>query len=285
MKKGSGPFSVFLALLAAVPLPGHAASIASGKHWRLSIDSLACEGAYSPLVLGAQIRYLGPKGPVEAPVIRLVGADAQPILPRSLVWVRGSKQHAAWLTSGGVASLQFEEIGDVQLRFDISGASGGLQLEFGDIPAFSLSAGGCERLLKPDAIRAPRARASKGAKTDMRVYRASYPCLPRPGGPARTVEAQYPPHAPKQLLLFGRGYLPSTRQVDLPMGRAPAQAYAYNGPDALEPIEQAARAALATDFPEYLRPAKYFAFNWGTQKGAANIVDSIGIYELRPCAP
>jgi hypothetical protein len=97
------------------------------------------------------------------------------------------------------------------------------------------------------------------------------------------VAADYPPYLPKQLLLFGRGYLPSAREVALPMGRAPAQAYAYSGPDELKALEAAARKAIAADFPQYDK-ARHFAFNWGVQKArSGNDLYSIGIYELRAC--
>ncbi|HEX2333759.1 MAG TPA: hypothetical protein VHI32_11370, partial [Burkholderiales bacterium] len=105
-----------------------------------------------------------------------------------------------------------------------------------------------------------------------------------PCNPSRTVAAEYPPYLPRQLLFFGRGYLPGVRQIELPMGRAPAQSYAYAGPDDLAAVEKAARQALRADFPQYESPSKYFAFNWGVQKTqSGNVAYSIGIYELRRC--
>jgi hypothetical protein len=111
------------------------------------------------------------------------------------------------------------------------------------------------------------------------VHRARYPCVP-----SRTVAAEYPPYLPKQLLLFGHGYLPSARQIELPMGKAPAQPYSYVGPDDLIAVEQAARQAVMADFPAYAERSRYFAFNWGVQKSqSGNDVYSLGIYELRRC--
>jgi hypothetical protein len=53
-----------------------AAALASGRNWQIALDSLECRVAESLVVIGARIRYLGPKGPVEAPV-RLGLADRQ----------------------------------------------------------------------------------------------------------------------------------------------------------------------------------------------------------------
>ena len=99
------------------------------------------------------------------------------------------------------------------------------------------------------------------SKLDFRVYRAGYPC----GAARRTTEADHPPYLPKQLLLLGRGFLP------------------YVGEDNLAAVEPAARQAMLADFPPYAM-GKYFAFNWGSQKGASgNELYSIGIYEVRAC--
>ena len=49
-----------------------AAATASGRNWRITIDSLSCEAAL--LAIGIRVGYLGPKGAVEAPVSRLVDA-------------------------------------------------------------------------------------------------------------------------------------------------------------------------------------------------------------------
>jgi hypothetical protein len=154
----------------------------------------------------------------------------------------------------------------------------------------------CESLLAPGQLAAPRApRPSRAGspKLRARVYRAAYPCSPRPGS-LRTVEADHPPYLPRQLLLLGRSYLPAAREVELPMGRATAQSYAYVGVDELKAVEDAARRAITSDFLQYrsslvpdppgARRAKYFAFNWGAQRDrSGNEVYSIGIYELRPC--
>jgi hypothetical protein len=277
-----------------------AAATASGRHWRIAIGSIHCEGAGAVLALGARIAYAGPKGLVEAPVSRLVDARGKPYLPKSLVWRSGSKALAQWLPAGGLRNVQSDYAADVELKFDVQGATGGLTLEFGDIKAFSLTHKNptdlCASLLKPGQLAAPR--ASRPARTGSpkhraRVYRAAYPCSPRPGS-LRTVEADHPPHLPRQLLLLGRGFLPSARQVELPMGKAAAQSYAYAGVDELDPVEDAARQAITADFPEYRAAlvtnpsggtrAKYFAFNWGAQRDrSGNEVYSIGIYDIRPC--
>jgi hypothetical protein len=116
----------------------------------------------------------------------------------------------------------------------------------------------------------------------MRVYRNRYLCTQASGAP-RTIEASYPPYLPRQLLLFGRGYLPNARQIELPMGKAPAQPYFYSGLDELNAVEDAARSALSADFPQYAGGA-HFAFNWGVQKAASgNEMYSVGIYALGPC--
>jgi hypothetical protein len=65
---------------------------------------------------------------------------------------------------------------------------------------------------------------------------------------------------------------------------APAQPYAFAGADDLAAVDDAARRALAADFPDYPIGDKYFAFNWGVQKAqSGNEAYSVGIYELRPC--
>lgn len=259
-----------------------AAAIASGRNWRISIEAIECEAAVSVITIGTRIDYLGPKGPVEAPVSQLVDGKGKRYLPKSLVWISGSKALAQWLASGGLANVQSENIGETRLKFELGGASGGLDLEFGDIEPIRLTAaakGICESVLKPGQIRAPRAPARAGkSKSGFPVYRARYPCRPS----SRTLAAEYPPYLPRQLLLFGRGYLPNARQIELPMGSAPAQSYAYVGPDDLNAVEEAARRALAADFPQY--GTGHFAFNWGIQKGASgNEAYSFGIYDLRPC--
>ncbi len=280
-------------LLAAVTLlhacGADAAAIASGRNWRLSIDSVECEAAASLLTIGMRIDYLGPKGPVEAPVSQLVDGNAKPHLPRSLVWRRGSRPLAEWLSAGGLSNLQSESVAEVQLKFDLREASADLQLEFGDIGALRLTrkrSAACAGLLQPEQIRAPRAtRAARvdGPRPDLRVYRNAYPC--RAQGSSRTAEGEYPPYLPKQLLLFGRGYLPNARQIELPMGKAPAQPYAYAGLDELKAVEDAARRAIGADFPQYAGGGTHFAFNWGVQRAASgNEMYSIGIYALAPCA-
>ena len=263
-----------------------AASIASGRNWRLAIDSLECPGG--ALTLGTRIGYLGPKGPVESPVIQLVDAKGARYLPRSLVWQQaGSRQLADWLSGGGLANLQSEDVGAVELRFEPRDAAGELRLEFGDIDAFALTRKGagsfCTRLLKPGDLQTPRrARSGQGGKIDLRFYRKAYPCLSGSKA-AVTVEAQHPPYLPRQLLVLGRGYLPNAREIALPMGSARAQSYAFSGADELKAVEAAARRALSADFLQLVK-AGSFVFDWGLQKGASgNEMYSIGIYELRAC--
>ena len=275
------------AIAAAHACDADAAAVASGRHWRLSIDSIQCQTAGSVISIGTRIDYLGPKGPVEAPVSQLLDGKGKRHPPRSLVWRRGSKPLAEWLSAGGLSNLQSESVAEVELKFQVGEASGDLQLEFGDLRAFKLTrkrSGGCEGLLKLDQVQAPRlSRQGRGASPKpLRVYRNSYPC--KHEGSSRTTEAAYPPYLPRQLLLFGRGYLPSARQIHLPMGSAPAQPYLYSGPDELTAIEDAARRAILADFP--FSGAKHFAFNWGAQKATSgNELYSVGLYELLACPP
>lgn len=273
-----------------------AADAAAGRNWQISIDGIACEAAASRVTLETRVRYLGPRGLVEAPVNQLVDGEGRPHPPRGLVWAAGSKSLAAWLSAGGMRNLQAEEAARLQFKYEVREGTEALTLEFGDVKALVLTRkrssenrGLCAALLKPgeiQAARAPRAARTEDPAPGYRVYRSVYPCRP-PGGPLRTVEAQYPPTLPEQLLLFGRGYLPNARQVDLPMGKAGAQAYAYTGTDELDAIENAARRAVQQDFPglaSNLRGGKLYAFNWGAQAAASgNQIYSIGIYTVRPC--
>ena len=272
-----------------------AAAVASGRNWHISLERIQCEEAGSLLVIGTRVHYLGPKGPVEAPVSELVDGEGRQIRPKGMVWKDGNKQLAQWLPSGGLANVQSEYIGEVRLNFDVRGAPGELKLVFGDIKAFPLTRKGasaakgvCESLLQPDQIQAPRmSRAARTESLKLRVYREAYPCVAQQGA-LRVIETDHPPYAPRQLLLFGRGYLPNARQVELPMGKAPAQPYFYTGVDELDAVENAARRLIATDFPEYragLATTKNYAFNWGVQKApSGNDLYSIGIYDLRPCS-
>ena len=273
------------AITATYACGADAAAIASGRNWRLAIDSIECEAAPALLTIGMRIDYLGPKGPVEAPLSQLVDASGKPYLPRSLVWRRGSRPLAAWLSAGGLSNLQSEAVAEVQLKFDVRDAAGDLQLEFGDLRPFALTrnrTAGCAGLLKPEQLRAPRTKQAARAKPGIRVYRNRYLCTQASGTP-RSVEASYPPYLPRQLLLFGRGYLPNARQIELPMGQAPAQPYLYSGLDELDAVEDAARRAISADFPQYAGGA-HFAFNWGVQKApSGNEMYSVGIYPLVPC--
>jgi hypothetical protein len=254
-------------------LASQAAVLASGRHWRIAIDRVECN---SILLVDTRIDYLGPHGAVEAPVIRLVDREGRAIVPKSLVWKSGSKLAAQWLSAGGVQNIKPQSLGQFELKFALPEGSHDLNLELGDIRSFAVTRKGA--CLKPYPIRAPKPAAFDPAKLKFPVHRARYPCVP----PA-TIAADHPPYLPKQLLLLGRGFLPNAREIELPMGKAPAQAYAYAGPDDLIAVENAARRALLADFPEYAL-AKHFAFNWGSQRSASgNEMYSIGIYELRAC--
>jgi hypothetical protein len=264
--------------------PAAAAPAATGRHWQLSITGTEC--APAQVSLSARIRYLGPQGPVEAPVSALLDATGAAHPPKSLVWRGGSKALTQWLAAGGIHNVQSEHVADVQLKFDTGPAAGELRLAFGDIAAFPVAREGT--CLAPGDIPSPRARRARAADLRFRIYRAAYPCQPRQGAP-RVIEANHPPHLPRQLLVLGRGYLPNAREVELPMGKAPAQSYAYAGPDELDAIDAVVRRAVAADFPRDgagLAERRYFAFNWGVQRTASgNDAYSIGIYDLRPCAP
>jgi hypothetical protein len=277
---------LLLAVTAVLSCGADAANTASGRNWSLAIESLECQGA--ALALGTKIRYLGPKGPVESPVIRVVDAKGTAHPPRSLVWKQaGSRQIADWLSGGGLTNLQSEDVGEVQIKFDPPDAAGEIRLEFGDIDAFPLTRKGakgvCPSLLKPGDLRTPRfTRSGKEGKISLRFYRKAYPCLSASKAPV-TVEAQYPPYLPKQLVVLGHGYLPNAREIALPMGSAAAQSYAFTGMDDLKGVEEAARRAVMADFPQLAKGAA-FAFDWGLQRSASgNELYSIGLYELRAC--
>lgn len=286
-----------LALGSAAPVAA-AAAPASGRHWQLVLENIDCAAPQAQLALGMRIRYAGPKGPVEAPVIRLVDAAGKPLPPKSLVWQRGSRELAQWLSAGGVAMVAAEDVGTFQFRFDLRGAAGELRLEFGDIRAFALTRkgarDGCQGVLQAGEIEAPRARRASAAPAAgplIRVFRGIYPCRPREGG-LRPMEANHPPYLPRQVLLFGRGYLPNARHIDLPQGKAAAQAYVHAGLATAEAMEQAARKALAQDFPDLASgllaqggaDARFFAFDWGTERSpSGNELHAIGVYDLRRC--
>jgi hypothetical protein len=254
---------VIRVLLLLLPVCAQAADLA-GKHWRVSADSVQCREGL--LAIDLRVRYLGPAGAVEAPVVQMDGGRVR---PTSVSWRRGSKMLAEWLSAGGLRNIQPGELGEVEVKFNAGGAS----FEFGDAPAARLDAKKCR-------LNARLSPAKAKAAGQLTVHRARYPCTP-----SRSIAAEYPPYLPKQLLLFGRGYLPNAREVELPMGRAPAQSYAYAGPDELKAVEAAAQRAIAADFPQYDK-ARHFAFNWGVQKAqSGNDLYSIGVYELRACAP
>lgn len=256
-----------------------AAALASGRHWRIAITAVECEAA-ALLVIRTRVHFLGRAGVVEAPVSRLRDAQGKRYFPKSVIWKEDSKSLARWLSAGGLRAIDAGALGAVELKFDVHGAAGALKLEFGDIAAFALTRRNA--CLKPGEIQGPRVASPvrvEKSKLDLRIYRAGYPC----GAARRTKEAEYPPYLPKQLLLFGRGYLPSAREVDLPMGTAPAQPYSYAGEDNLKAVEDAARRAVLADFPHYTLD-QHFAFNWGSQTGASgNELYSIGLYAVRSC--
>lgn len=260
-----------------------ASPVAAGN-WQVAIEGTTCDAA-GVMTVAARIRFQGPKAPVESPVVRLAEPGGKPLLPRGLVWRSGSKGLAALLAGGGVRGLEPGDAAQVDFRFDTGEAAGPLLLELGDLPAFALTRKGraCGNLLKSPAVPAPRAsQAASKEPAKLRVYRNAYPCGRAPAA-LTSVEADHPPYLPEQLIVLGRGYLPSVRHIDLPMGAAPAQGYFYSGADTLDAIELAARRAIAADFPQYAAGG-YFAFNWGEQRGATgNQIDSIGLYQLRAC--
>ncbi len=271
---------LLLAVVVMISSAQVAAANASGRNWRITIDRLECQAGV--MTLATRIRYLGPKGPVESPVIRLVDAKGAPHAPKSLVWMHGSKGVAEWLSAGGLTLLQPEDLGAVQIRFEPGEAAGELRLEFGDIGAFALSKNGCEGVLKPQQLKTPAQPNRKEGKSSLRVYRVLYPCREKAGSSVVT-DAQYPPYLPAQLLVFGHGYLPNAREIALPMGVAPAQSYAFSGVDDRKAVEALALRVAGSDFPHY-GASRYFAYDWGVQRSASgNELQSVGIYELRTC--
>lgn len=261
----------------------------------MTIEGLQCDIADAVVAMDTRIRYLGGAGLVEAPVLRIVGGEGRTVPPRSLVWKDGSKPLAALISAGGIRRIEPNTEGRMQFKFPLRDVAGELRLEFGDLKAIvfakaasSGAKGVCERLLKTGQVQAAQPALpplGKGAVPHMRVYRAAYPCREAARGTPRTIEAQEPPYAPEQILVFGHGYLPNLREVDLPTGRAAARSYAYAGKDELEAFENFARRAVAADFPSYVGSAKHFAFNWGIQRAAGgNELYSVGLYGLRPCA-
>jgi hypothetical protein len=256
----------FAPLILILLAHGASAADASGRNWRIAVQSLECQGN-GLLVMASRVHYQGPDGAVEAPVVQIVDASGHAYRPLG-----------EWFSSGALRYMRAGDLGAVQFRFPVHTASGALELEFGDVRAFTVSRNACKALLRPDQLKTPRAARPAAAKGDLPVYRERYPCAR-----GRTVTAQHPPYLPLQLVVLGRGYLPSARAIDLPMGRAPAQAYAYAGVDDLKAIEDAARGALGADFPQY-RARQHFAFNWGVQRSqSGNELFAIAVYELRPC--
>ncbi|HEX2648810.1 MAG TPA: hypothetical protein VHN19_02610 [Burkholderiales bacterium] len=281
--------------LALFPCASGAAATASGRNWQVTPVELRCEGNNAFLLVDLRLRYLGPKGLVEAPLTRLVDGAGRRFLPQSLVWKSGPRENVKWLVAGGVSALSPGEVGEFAFKFDVRGAGSSLSLEFGDIGAFALTrkdgdGSTCEKLLPASRLHAPPAPAKAARPVKARVYRAAYPCTAQDA--LRTLEAKFPPYLPRQLLVFGRGFLPDAREVKLPMGSALAQSYAHTGVSDLDSIETAARRALG-GFPEYAPhlvagPAdarkKYFLFNWGSEQApSGNELFSIGVYDLKAC--
>jgi hypothetical protein len=274
--------------------PAGAVPVGSGRHWQLTIEGLQCDVADSIVAMVARIRYLGAAGLVEAPVMRVVDSDGRTVLPRSLAWKDGSKRLAALMSAGGIQNVDADSEGRMQFRFPLRDTAGDLRLEFGDLKSILLAkanlaraTGVCVRMLttgQVQAVRRARPSLGKGAAPRARVYRASYPCREAAGGAPRRIEAPHPPYPPEHVLVFGRGYLPNLREVELPTGKAAAQSYAYAGRDDLDDVEDAARRAVAADFPPYIGSARHYLFNWGFQRAAGgNELFSIGLYGLRSC--
>ena len=103
-------------LLAALALECAAAPVAQGRHWRLAVDSIACEAVGSLVALGVRIDYLGSEGLVQAPIHRIVDAAGKPFPPRSLVWKSGRKQAAPWFVSGGIDRVPPGTVGELQFK-------------------------------------------------------------------------------------------------------------------------------------------------------------------------
>ena len=263
------------------------AATASGINWRIAIESVECEAA-ALISIEMRIDYRGPRGVVEAPVTQLVDGKGRQHLPKSLVWKAGSRRLVELLAAGGLRNIQAETSARIRLKFAAGDASGDLQLEFGDIRAFPLTRkrekGACEGLLQPAQIQAPRvsrAARAESAKPGVRFYRSAFPCTAQ--GAVGTTRSEHPAYVPRQLLLFGRGYLPGARQIELPMGKAAAQSYVYGGADDRQSLEDTALRTVMADFPQYAS-ARHFAFNWGVQQSqSGNEVYAIGFYDVRPC--
>lgn len=287
---------VLLVVLALAWTTGHART-ATGRHWQGTVEALACAADPVRVTVDLRLRHAGAAGLAEVPVVQLVDAQGRIHLPRALAWSSGSKALAAWLTAGGVRQVPAGEEARLQWRFDVPDDAAGLRLEVGDAPALEVTAaragGLCARILKPQDLKAEAsARPPLPPKPDpaLRIHRLAYPCLPAKGGPVRKIDAQFPPYLPEQLIVLGRGFVPNARVIDLPMGKAPARGYPYAGPDDIGGYEDAARRAIAADFPKaraQMLPddkARLFAFNWGQQSSASgNPLYAIGLYALRPC--
>ena len=118
------------------------------------------------------------------------------------------------------------------------------------------------------------ARAQARQKSTLRIYRAA-----TRAAAVRSRRGATSAYLPRQLLVFGRGYLPNAREVELPMGEAPAQSYVYSGPTSSSRSNAARRARRR----RASLTGGTFAFSWGMQEAASgNEAYSIGIYELRP---
>ena len=155
-----------------------AAATASGRNWRLAIESLECEGARrarheDPLPRAERAgRVAGnPAG----------GREGRQHPPRA--WCGGRRQPADRRLArrgAGWPTCSSEDVGEVQLKFELPEASGALQLRVRRHRGFALTRKGsrtvCEGLLKPERIRTPRqvrpTRAPEGRIEPSRLSQA-----------------------------------------------------------------------------------------------------------------
>ena len=144
----------------------------------------------------------------------------------------------------------------------------------------------------PTQLQAPRVARSRpkraGRKSDLRVLsQARIPACRRRRRRHRR-RRRYPPYLPRQLLVFGRGYLPNARRDRSCRWaqRAGAVLCAMPARTSSRRVRGAPRArGGARRFPAATRKRRHFAFNWGVQKAAraATSSYSVGLYDLRAC--
>ena len=138
----------------------HAASVAdaSGRNWRIAVQSLQCQGN-GLLVMGARVHHRGPDGAVEAPTSRSS-------MRRATLIVRSEMK-----PGGGVEPPGKPVTSASCTRFPVHSASGALELEFGDIRAFTVSR---------DACSASQAGAGEGCARRRRpLPQKQCSCIPR----------------------------------------------------------------------------------------------------------